>query len=596
VVLLILFGFLAGAGTALSPCVLPVLPIALSAGATGGRRRPLGIVVGLTASFTFATVALVYVLDALGLPDTLLRTLAIVVLLAFGVTLLIPPLAARLEGRLSRIAGSIGGIGGAATARGDGFRSGLLVGASLGLVYAPCAGPVLAGVITVSASQPFTAGRLAVALAYGIGSALVLYLLMIGGRRLTAPLAKRSGALQMAMGAVMVVVALAMLNDYDLRFQSALAKDLPAFLVTPTASLEKTSAARRALADVRGASTSKLAAATQADAAGGSSDATPHAPAAGRLHLKDYGRAPDFTDTQQWFNTANGRSLTMADLRGRVVLIDFWTYSCINCLRTLPYLKAWDARYRSQGLTIVGVHSPEFPFEKEAGNVAAAVKREGIRYPVVQDNDLGTWDAYGNQYWPAHYFVDARGHVRYAHFGEGDYGHSEAVIRALLADAGRRVGAARSHANAIAPSAGVTTPESYLGAMRAERFANGAILPGRQDFGDVPSAGEDMLAYGGTWDVAKENATAGPGAALDLSFNARRVFLVLGSPGQPRHMRVLLDGKPIPNALAGSDVHGGVATISSQRLYDLVELPAVGRHMLRLEPDEGVQGYAFTFG
>lgn len=593
--LLILFGFLAGAGTALSPCVLPVLPIALSAGATGGRRRPLGIVVGLTASFTFATVALVYVLDALGLPDTLLRTLAIVVLLAFGVTLLIPPLAARLEGRLSRVAGTLS-RGGIAGGGGDGFRSGLLVGASLGLVYAPCAGPVLAGVITVSASQPFTAGRLAVALAYGLGSALVLYLLMVGGRRLTAPLARRSGALQMAMGAVMVIVALAMLNDYDLRFQSAIAKDLPAFLVTPTASLEKTSAAQRALADVRGAPRSRLAAAAQADAAAGGSDAAPHAPAAGGLHLKDYGPAPDFTDTQRWFNTANGRPLTMAQLRGRVVLIDFWTYSCVNCLRTLPYLKAWDARYRSQGLTIVGVHSPEFPFEKEAGNVAAAVQREGIRYPVVQDNDLGTWDAYGNQYWPAHYFVDARGRVRYAHFGEGDYSHSEAVIRALLADAGRRVGSARARARGVAASAGVTTPESYLGALRAERFANGAILPGRQDYGGAPSPSQDMLGYGGVWDVGKEHATAGPGAALALRFGARRVFLVLGSPDRPRRMRVLLDGKPIPDALAGSDVHGGVATISAQRLYELVDLPRVGEHLLRLEPDSGVQGYAFTFG
>ncbi len=594
--LLILFGFLAGAGTALSPCVLPVLPIALSAGATGGRRRPLGIVVGLTASFTFATVALVYVLDALGLPDDLLRTLAIVVLLAFGVTLLIPPLAARLEGRLSYVAGRLSSLGGTSSAGGDGFRSGLLVGASLGLVYAPCAGPVLAGVITVSASQPFTAGRLAVALAYGVGSALVLYLLMIGGRRLTAPLAKRSGALQMPMGAVMVVVALAMLNDYDLRFQSAIAKDLPAFLVNPTESIEKTSAAQRALADVRGGSTSKLAAATQADAAGGTSDAAPHAPAAGRLQLKDYGRAPDFTNTQQWFNTADGRPLTMAQLRGRVVLIDFWTYTCVNCLRTLPYLKAWDARYRSQGLTIVGVHTPEFPFEKEAGNVVAAIDREGIRYPVVQDNDYGTWDAYGQHYTPAHSFGDARGHVRYAHFGEGDYGHSEAVIRALLADAGRRVGTARSRAHGIAPSAGVTTPESYLGAMRAELFAYGAVLPGRQDFGAATVPAQDELSYGGTWDVAKENATAGTDATLELLFDARRVFLVLGSPGQPRRMRVLLDGKPIPDALAGSDVHGGVATISAQRLYDLADLPAVGRHLLRLEPEDGIQGYAFTFG
>jgi len=587
--LLIVFGFLAGAGTALSPCVLPVLPIALSAGATGGRRRPLGIVVGLTASFTFATVALVYVLDALGLPNDLLRTLAIVVLLAFGVTLLVPPLAARLEGRLSRIAGRVGGIGGA-SAQGDGFRSGLLVGASLGLVYAPCAGPVLAGVITVSASQSFTAGRFAVALAYGIGSALVLYLLMLGGRRLTAPLSRRSGALQMAMGAVMIVVALAMLNDYDLRFQSAIAKDLPAFLVDPTKHLESSASARRALADVRGAPRSKLAAATHPV------DAAPTHGAAKRLGLRDYGLAPDFTDTQRWFNTPGGRPLTMAGLRGRVVLIDFWTYSCINCLRTLPYIEAWDKRYRAAGLTIVGVHSPEFPFEKDAGNVAAAIAREGIRYPVVQDNDLGTWDAYGNQYWPADYFVDARGHVRSAAFGEGDYGHSEAVIRELLAEAGRRVGAATSGAHGLVPSGGVTTPESYLGSERAERFANGAILPGRQDFGTAPAPPQDGLAYGGVWTIESQTATAGPGAALALHFGAQHVYLVLGSPGRARRLHVLLDGRPIPNALAGADVHGGVATITSQRLYDLVSLPADEQHVLRLEPEEGIQGYAFTFG
>ena len=246
--LLILFGFVAGIGTALSPCVLPVLPIALSAGAVGGRRRPLGIVIGLALSFTFATVALVYLLDALGLPDGLPRTLAVVVLLTFGVALLVPSLAARVEARLSRIGSRVG----RPRATGDGFGSGLLVGASLGLVYAPCAGPVLAGVITVSASQPFTAGRLAVALAYGAGSALALFILMLGGRRLAAPLSRRSNALQMAMGAVMVLVALAMLDDYDLRFQSAISQDLPSFLVNPTGSLERAGSAQRALADLRG--------------------------------------------------------------------------------------------------------------------------------------------------------------------------------------------------------------------------------------------------------------------------------------------------------------------------------------------------------
>src|SRR6478609_6401501 len=245
--LLILFGFIAGAATALSPCVLPVLPIALSAGATGGRRRPLGIVAGLAVSFTFATVALVYVISALGLPDDLLRTLAIVVLIGFGVTLMIPPLADRIEAWLSRFAGRAGRFGG----RGDGFWSGAALGASLGLVYAPCAGPILAGVITVSASQPFTAGRLAVALSYGIGSAVVLYVLMLGGRRLAAPLARRGPRLQIAMGVVMVFVGLAMLGNYDLRFQNAIASDLPSFLVNPSEALEDSASAQSALADLR---------------------------------------------------------------------------------------------------------------------------------------------------------------------------------------------------------------------------------------------------------------------------------------------------------------------------------------------------------
>src|SRR3954452_21381064 len=245
-VLLVLFAFVAGIGTALSPCVLPVLPIALSAGATGGSRRPLGIVTGLALSFTFATVALVYVIHALGLPDDLLRKLAIAGLIGFGVALALPPLGDRIEARLSRLVRT------PRSGDGGGFGSGLLVGVSLGLVYAPCAGPILAGVITVSASQSFSTGRLAVALSYGIGSAAVLYFLMLGARRVIRPLARRGVGLQIAMGAVMVVVALAMLRDYDVRFQNTIASDLPSFLVNPSEGLEDTAAARTALADIRG--------------------------------------------------------------------------------------------------------------------------------------------------------------------------------------------------------------------------------------------------------------------------------------------------------------------------------------------------------
>ena len=582
-VLLMLFGFVAGAATALSPCVLPVLPLALSAGATGGRRRPLGIVAGLAVSFTFATIALVYVIAALGLPGDLLRKLAIAVLLVFGVTLMIPPLAARVEATMSRFASRFGVVRG-----GDGFWSGTAVGASLGLVYAPCAGPILAGVITVSASQSFTTGRLAVALSYGIGSAVVLYLLMLGGRRVVAPLRKRGPGLQVAMGAVMVVVALAMLENYDMRFQNAIASDLPSFLVNPTHSLESTAAARRALEEVRGEA---------AHGVGGKAANTPQptAGAGGHIHLPDLGKAPEFTDTEQWFNTPGDRPLTMRGLRGRVVLVDFWTYSCINCLRTLPYLKAWDQRYRRDGLTVVGVHTPEFPFEHEASNVAEAIERNGLRYPVVQDNEYGTWDAYGNQYWPAEYFIDARGDVRYVDFGEGSYGKKEQVIRELLAEAGHPVSGREPRIHAVAPSAGVTTPETYLGPARAERFTNPTLSPGLHDFrGALPPAANEF-AYHGRWRIGLHSVTA-EGGSLDLNFGARRVYLVLGSPMRSHTMRVLLDGRPIPSRLAGADVHDGAVTVKSQRLYNLVNLPRVEHHVLTLLPEPGVTGYAFTFG
>jgi cytochrome c biogenesis protein CcdA/thiol-disulfide isomerase/thioredoxin len=580
-VLLIVFALLAGAATAISPCVLPVLPVVLAAGVTGGHRRPLGVATGLALSFTFATVALVYAISALGLPNGLLRTLAIVVLIAFGVSLLVPPLGDRLEARLSRLAGRMRGEG---AARPDGgFWSGMLVGAGLGFVYAPCAGPILAGVITVSAAQSFTAGRLAVALAYGVGSAVVLYVLMLGGRRLSGPLGRRSMRFQMAMGAIMIVVALALLGNYDTRFETAIASDLPAFLVDPSEGLETTHAATSELAALRGHRTTQQGGLREADAG---------------LRLPVLGQAPEFKDTEQWFNTPARRALTLTGLRGHVVLVDFWTYSCINCIRTLPYLNAWYAKYHARGFEIVGVHTPEFPFEHSASNVAAAIAQNGIRYPVAQDNEYGTWNAYGNQYWPAEYFIDAQGRVRLADFGEGNYGAKERAIRSLLVEAGASGLGGASRVRALQPSQAEVTPESYLGTERGERFTNGALTAGLHDFGALPASPPPLsnLRYGGVWNVGAWAATAGSGARLQLRFRSRRVYLVMGSPGQPRPVRVLLDGRPIAQSLAGADVHGGTASASFDRLYRLVELPAVQEHTLTIEAAPGVSLYDFTFG
>lgn len=577
-VLLMAFALLAGAATALSPCVLPVLPAVLGAGVTGGRRRPLGVVVGLVASFTFATVALVYVIEALGLPDGLVRTLAIVTLLVFGVCLLIPALGDRVEAWGSRLAPAPARVGG------QGFGSGLLLGASLGFVYAPCAGPILAGVITVSAAQDFTAGKLAVAVAYAAGSGLVLYALMRGGRRLVARLDPYRGWVQAATGAAMVLVALAMSAELDLRFQRAIADDLPSFLVNPSGELERSGAIADELASVRGGH-----GATEAGAA----------EAATGAELPRLGAAPDFVSPGRWFNTG-GEPLSIAELtgEGRVVLIDFWTYTCINCIRTLPYLTAWDEGYRDDGLTIVGVHAPEFAFEREADNVAAAIEVNEISYPVVQDNEFGTWNAFANQYWPAKYLIDAGGEVRYVHFGEGAYAETEAAIRSLLAEAGDpRLGAGARAGRAEVADPGLRTPETYLGWERAAGFVE-TPRPGTATYTapDPGSLARNQLGYGGRWRVDRESATAVAESTISLAFQARRVFLVLGADRRPGEVEVLLDGEPLDGAGAGEDVRAGRVTVTGQRLYRLVDLPEAARATLELRFDPGVTGYAFTFG
>ncbi|CAN5476524.1 cytochrome c biogenesis protein DipZ [soil metagenome] len=578
-VLLMLFAFVAGAGTALSPCVLPILPAVLSVGVTGGKRRPLGVVTGLALSFTFATVALVYVIDALGLPDNIARTVAIVVLAGFGIALLVPAIGDRIEAFASRIAP------GPARFRGEGFGSGLVVGASLGLVYAPCAGPILAGVITASAAQDFESGRLAVALSYAVGSAIVLYGLLLGGRRLSDRLAPIRGQVQAAMGAVMILVAVAMTADLDTRFQTAIADDLPSFLVNPTGDLEEGNAIASDLEAVspHGGGGAEEAGASQLD------DGQP---------LPRLGFAPDFTSTQSWFNTPDNSALSIEGLRGEVVLIDFWTYTCINCIRTFPHLKAWDSEYRDDGLTIVGVHAPEFPFERDAGNVSDAIDQNGIEYPVVQDNDMGTWNAYGNQYWPAKYLIDAEGQVRYVHFGEGDYDETEEAIRTLLREKGdSELGADASKVRGEEANPATRTPETYLGAARAQGWTDGRITTGTRDYGPADaSVPPNGFSYSGRWDVTDEEATSAGNAGIIARFKAEKVFLVLGSDGGTRDLQVLLDGKPVSARDAGEDVKRGVASIGPQRLYRLVDLPKAGSHELELRFDDGISGYAFTFG
>ena len=280
-----------------------------------------------------------------------------------------------------------------------------------------------------------------------------------------------------------------------------------------------------------------------------------------------------------------------------MVLIDFWTYTCINCIRTLPYLRAWDEAYRERGLTIVGVHTPEFAFEREAENVERAIAQNRLRYPVAQDNEFATWSAWGNQYWPAKYLIDARGRVRYAHFGEGAYEETDAAIRALLAEAGAERLGAPARARVETASRELATPETYLGFERAERFLPTLPRPGTGTYPGVAELPPVHFALRGTWNVGGESATAVRGAAIQARVTARKVFLVLSSEdGRPRAVDVLLDGRPVSARAAGADVRGGRVTVREERLYRLLALPEVRDSELTLRFPPGVTGYAFTFG
>jgi cytochrome c biogenesis protein CcdA/thiol-disulfide isomerase/thioredoxin len=594
-VVLLGFAVLAGAGTALSPCVLPVLPALLSAGGVGGRRRPLGIVLGLSITFTVTIVGVAKVVDGVGLGSDPLRDVAIAVLLVFGIALLMPRIAERIEAPLSRLARF------GPRTRGDGFLSGLLVGGALGFVYTPCASPILAAVISVSAASGKT---IVIALAYALGSALVLLALTLGGRRIFDRVRKagRGPLLQRALGTIMILTAVAIITNLDVNFDQFIAQHIPD--VNLTASLECSSTVTSRLHQISGHQP-KFVPANGSSACGGSASRVHAAPAnasqasllAAAHGLRDLGPAPEFTETEDWFNTPESKPLSLAALHGRVVLVDFWTYTCINCIRTLPYLKAWDATYRHDGLTIVGVETPEFAFEHDASNVANAIKQFGLRYPVVQDNNMGTWNAYGNEDWPADYLIDSTGQVRYATAGEGDYAQTETAIRALLAEAGSEVGG-KSHPTDVVVPSEEATPETYLGTARAQGWIDGPHS-GTHDYG-APPTGELSLndfAFSGSWQIAGQPATALSGAGIDVEFQAKNVYLVLSSAGErPLSVQVLLDGRPISAKDAGADVHAGVVTVRGERLYTLVSLPHDERHHLSLRFAPGVTGYAFTFG
>jgi cytochrome c biogenesis protein CcdA/thiol-disulfide isomerase/thioredoxin len=545
-VLAIVFAFLAGLITAVSPCVLPVLPIVLGGGVGENRRRPFAIIAGLGSCFLVSILFAAWVLDKLGLPNDLLRNVSIALLFLLAATLIVPQVGLLIERPLARLSrGPRSDLGG-----------GFLLGCALGFVFVPCGGPAI-GFVTVSAADSdFGAKTIAVAVAYTVGLSLVLLAIALGGRQATSRLRARVERLRMAFGVVLAGAALSLVFNLDVKAQTAL-PDWTRFLQKRT---EASASGRDAFK--RGTNVTERKVIRTPQSAGG---------------LPDYGLAPDFTGISQWLNSP---PLTIRGLRGKVVLIDFWTYSCINCLRTLPHVEAWDRMYRRDGLVIVGVHTPEFAFEHVPSNVRSAVERLGVRYPVALDNEYGTWTAFGNQYWPAKYLIDRNGHVRYAHFGEGKYNVTEESIRSLL---GEKLGAPASSRLRDLTPAGQLTPESYLGSERLARYAGSPLRDGTVgDYSFPGRLGPNELAYSGRLRLDSQRIVAVRDARLRLQFHAAKVFLVLGGKGT---VQVLVDGKPERTVLVTQD-----------RLYTLVDGAKARDGLLELRFSPGVEAYAFTFG
>jgi cytochrome c biogenesis protein CcdA/thiol-disulfide isomerase/thioredoxin len=540
-VVLLLIGFLAGVVTAISPCVLPVLPVLLAGGASG--RKPFRIVAGLVLSFSFFTLFAAWILAKLGLPDDLLRNLAIAFLFVMAVTLLVPRAALLIEKPLAMFS----------RFRPTGVGGGFLFGAALGLVFVPCAGPVLATVTVVAAQNDIGFRAILLTLAYAIGAAIPMLLIARGGREAAGQLRRHAETVRIASGVLIAAVAVGLVFHVDDR----LATVTPGYTSFLQNKIEDNSTAKRELAKVRG---------------GGQALAATH-PAKGGL--PDYGEAPPIHADGAWINS---RPLTIQQLKGKVVLVDFWTYSCINCLRTLPHLKAWYAAYHPKGLVIIGVHTPEFAFEHVTSNVRSATKRLGVTWPVVQDNSYKTWDNYANQYWPAEYLIDKQGHVRHTHFGEGEYGQTEQLIRQLLSDKG-----AKAQSVADATPGGVMTPESYLGFQRLSNYEGTNPVPNKMaEYHFAKNVVANTLSYDGMWNVGGESIVAGKNARLRLHYEARNVYIVLGGHGT---VQKLINGKPT-----------GTIKVNAQRLYTVRASQNYEDALLELRFSPGIEAYSFTFG
>ncbi|WP_062210914.1 cytochrome c biogenesis protein DipZ [Demequina oxidasica] len=609
---LIIIGLLGGLITGISPCILPVLPVifltggaqsartrtaaparekvaagiggqvgagaAIRAGSAGvikagvdadampvaqpevSRWRPYFVIAGLVTSFTLVTLVGSVLLSALNLPQDIIRWVGTIVLVLIGIGLIVPKFEFILEKPFAFLP----------KRNVDAKRSGFGVGLALGAVFVPCAGPVLAAIIVAGSTGQIGIGTVILTLSFAIGVAVPLLFFALAGRGLAERVKafrKRERGLRVAAGVAMIALAVGLAFNVPQKLQTL----LPDYTAGVQTQLTDNESARDALAlgGLINDENKDLDLCTD-----------------GAPELESCGTAPSIKGIDSWLNTPGGAEIDLADLKGEVVLVDFWAYSCINCQRSIPHVVGWDDAYRDAGLNVIGVHSPEYAFEKDAGNVAAGAKDFGITYPVALDNNLSTWTNYRNRYWPAHYLIDAEGTVRHIAFGEGNYATTEKLIRELLEDADPDVELPKATETVDdTPDLGSTTQETFLGSSKDLNYAGtDRYAPGEGSYSFPDSQGDDTFALDGDWDIQTQYATpTADGASVRLNFHATVVEMVLAGTGQ---VTVTLDD----GTETVIDVDG------TPRSYALVNDVGDGQHVLDVQVSQGVEAYSFTFG
>jgi cytochrome c biogenesis protein CcdA/thiol-disulfide isomerase/thioredoxin len=579
--LLLFIGFLAGLLTIVSPCILPVLPAVIASGVTtGGRRRAFAIATGLAVAFGLSALFSIRLLQALGLPLGLRYDIAIGVLFLLAAGFIVPQIGQLIERPFARL-----GLKRAA----DSTSGGLVLGATLGLLYLPCGGPILATIAAVgSPHSGLGVDAIGLTIAYSLGIALPIFgLVLLTGRltNTTTWLRTHGAGVRRAGGVLLAGSAVAIMFGAATALQTA----IPSYSATIEHHLTDSKSITGEIAHISNphetTNAKNIHRSLSAKPAKTAPSIVPMAdqvPTVSASSLPVYGKAPNFADVTKWLNTPAGAAVNLAQLRGKVVLVDFWTYSCINCLRSLPHVEAWYARYHGVGLDVIGVHTPEFDFEHVPSNVESAVSRLGVKYPVAMDNNYGTWNAWGNNSWPAEYLIDPNGNVRYGSVGEGDYGTTEGAIRALLSANGAKLPPVTSVPDRTPNEA--STPESYLGYERLARYDGTPVVKNQSaNYTYASSLAASHLSYSGQWTVQNLQIVAGNAAALRINVSATDVYLVMSGTGT---VTATLNGTALPTQHVA-----GVPT-----LYTILSGASPQHGVLQLSFSPGVTAYDFTFG